>query len=157
VDWVGAQFGGIFLAAGDSVCDWLVDPITLHELFTNPTLMTSRVVAAADSNTNQTDELAGFGFGLIEWMAKDNELPAICPDVFRDSDLDWILRQVFMQPAFGPVGITALNLVLDLQFASAAKRRLETGASILMVASNSADFGSAGYRYSVDVRCLIKE
>jgi hypothetical protein len=62
-----------------------------------------------------------------------------------------------MQPAFGPVGITALNLVLDLQFASAAKRRLETGASILMVASNSADFGSAGYRFTVDVRCLIKE
>ncbi len=160
LDWIGAQYGGLNLAALQTVCDWLITPAELAEAFTNPTLMASRVVANAKMvGGPESDLIGGFGFGLIEWMQPIRPgffgVPD-CPDVFRDQDLDWILRQVFMVASEIQTG-TILSLNLDEQYASKARRRLETGSGILMVASNSADVGTNLYNWSVDARCLIKE
>jgi hypothetical protein len=126
--------------------------------FTNPTLMASRVFFQARQTSGEyTSLLGGIGIGLIEWMAADDELPLICPDVFVDMDLDWILRQVF-PVALGTPSATMWTVAIDNQTVSQAKRRLETGASILIVVSNSSDFaGGARYNTVADVRCLIKE
>jgi hypothetical protein len=152
MDWVGAQWGG-FQAEG-TICDWVVDPVDMADLFTDPTLMVSRCVYTfRQGATAPGISIGAVGFGLIEWQSTANELPIICPDVFIDSDLDWILRQVFPVPAGSPGG-TIWNVVLDDQFTSAAKRRLETGASILMC-STIIDVPSGNF--SADIRCLIKE
>jgi hypothetical protein len=166
MDWIGAQYGGFVFNQGQvgpdtiaSVCDWLIDPLQLSEQFTNPTLMASRVVVQAQLQNSALDLVDGFGFGLIEWSGKLNSgqpTQSKCPDVFRDSEMDWILRQVFMV-APGTSIYSNYSLVLDEQYMSKAKRRLETGSGILMVASTSSDQLADGYTFSADVRCLIKE
>jgi hypothetical protein len=159
MDWIGAQYGGSSLGPNQRACDWLITPKQLAEGFTNPTLMASRVVCAARSNSGEGDLIGGFGFGLIEWMepirAGFGTPPLSCPDVFRDQDLDWILRQVFTNPFLNPASL--FTLALDEQYSSKARRRLETGSGILMVVSNSADVGVNQYAWSADARCLIKE
>jgi hypothetical protein len=164
MDWIGAQYGGLVFNNGQtggitkaSVCDWLIDPEQLSEQFTNPTLMATRVVFTARSDHPALDFVDGIAFGLIEWSGKlSNITPTFCPDVFRDAEMDWVLRQVFMAAPGNPVG-TVYSVVLDEQYMSKAKRRLETGSGLLMVVSTSTDILNEGYSFSTDVRCLIKE
>jgi hypothetical protein len=160
MDWIGAQFGGSVIGGFlNATCDWLISPEEIDAQFTNPTLMASRVVTAVRQDNQSTDLIDGFGFGLIEWSGKlDPQFgqPQYCPDVFRDSEMDWILRQVFMFPVGQPAAAIT-SVILDEQYMSKAKRRIETGNGILMVASNSSDSPGDTNRFSADVRCLIKE
>jgi hypothetical protein len=121
--------------------------------------MASRVVSAVRQVNESTDFVDGYGFGLIEWSGNlNNPFTGLfpCPDVLRDSEMDWILRQVFMFPPNQPAG-SITSVILDEQYMSKAKRRIETGNGILMVASSSSDSIGDSYTFSADVRCLIKE
>jgi hypothetical protein len=156
MDWIEGQFGVIELTPSESVCGWLITPTEIADLFTNPTLMVTRAVAAARHIGEEFDPLAAVGFGLIEYSGPDN--PGFgfeCPHVFFDADFDWIIRQVFPVP----VGVAGERLFvnLDLQYMSQAKRRIETGNGLLMVFSSSNAIGFSTYDATVDVRCLIKE
>jgi hypothetical protein len=94
------------------------------------------------------------GVGIIEWMAAQDVLPAICPDVFFDTDFDWICREVFPIPELSGINtIFEAATVMDTDHISQAKRRLETGSGLLAVYTVK----NAAITFATDVRCLIKE
>jgi hypothetical protein len=152
MDWIAAQYAGT-VGASASVCSWMILPDDLANIFTNPTLMVSRVVCAMRSISAHVNAQGGLACGLIEWSSVNNALPLICPSVFLDADYDWILRQVFESPT-NTLGGTVFTLALDEQYMSKARRRLETGNSLLMVVSNDTN---DAVTFSSDWRCLIKE
>jgi hypothetical protein len=112
-------------------------------------------MSASINNFMGTSQLSFLSCGLIEWLAADNELPLVCPHPTLDADLDWIQRTVYPVSYGSPAG-SEYTLAFSENGFSQAKRRLETGASILMVlAWESTQFSSANL--TMDVRCLIKE
>jgi outer membrane receptor protein involved in Fe transport len=152
MDWVSLQYGAQ-LNGGTSVCNWVVLPSELADIFTDPTLMASRAVFSARTSGVQFNLQGNIGYGLIEWSSVDDALPNPCPDVFIDGDFDWIQRIVFGAPQNSDAG-SLFTTILDEQYMSKAKRRLETNNSLLAVVSN--DTG-AFITTTLDLRCLIKE
>ncbi len=157
VDWIAAQSRAVLNAyqfGNLSQCDWVISPLEVAAQFTNPTLMATRM----KTMVNKTDGIGAsfasqnlMGVGLIEWMAADDILPAVCPDVFLDADFDWIIRQVW--PIAGGVVEYQGEVFFDDEYKSSAKRRLETGSGILVVFTNENVSGA----FQSDIRCLIKE
>jgi hypothetical protein len=155
VDWIGAQARATLNASGGgsfNICDWIISPLEVAAQFTNPTLMATRMKSAVYQYTGITFQAqTTASIGIIEWMGAEDVLPALCPDPTLDTDYDWIIRQVFPIPSFfaGYEG----EVYLDTDHISQAKRRLETGAGLLICFSVE----NVAITFQSDVRCLIKE
>jgi hypothetical protein len=151
MDWVSTTlFANTF---GSVVCDWILTPDETAGIFTDPTLMTTRLRSAIRTYTAApANAIAVVAIGIIAWDGIEDFGPAICPDPIVDGDYDWIMRQAYPVPPF-TLQEYELHTEIDTEYASQAKRRLPTGTGLLWSVSTS----SIGATLAADIRCLIKE
>jgi hypothetical protein len=159
MDWVGAQAraqlnNGAFTGTS-ALCGWILTPEDAAKQFTNPTLMATRMKTAVNLYTGASfvGDFCFAAVGLIEWSGLDALVPALSPDPILDTDFDWIIRHVFPVPALTGAGQYDNEVTMDTEYTSQAKRRLETSSGLLLCFAVE----GAGFTFSADVRCLIKE
>ena len=160
MDWIVGDMDSTSSQAANPTpfCDWLCDPVTMAEQFTDPTLMATRVAIHAAPQSSPPSSLHGFGFGIIAWnFATDAAGAALmpqCPRLFGDTcqDEDWIFK--WLSPRVTGDDSVSGNGGADSVIESKARRRLGNDKGILLVVQT---MGSIAFDYHAHVRCLIKE
>ena len=156
MDWQGATMNGTTsLTIDEIVGNFIVLPSTLHEQYTDPTLVRTRGSVLLNSGTTTTSG-TNF-FGIIEWPGEGGEdtLPAgpELPSPRDDPELDWIWwRGYAVRTGTGDVGANGRDKEFEID--SKAMRKIETGHGILMVAHNG---GQTQGAFWASVRCLFKQ
>jgi hypothetical protein len=158
MDWECSQVSGNVFA-GNVESGWVVDPDTVREDYTDPTLMATRQFCNATIVQRPT---ASFFYeygaiGLIRWDQMDAGLVLNPPGPLRNCDADWIVRIVFPFHTLQPIGTAIGANIFDNTHLSKAKRRLGSNSGILCVFEVASTAAGAQLAFGIDARCLIKE
>jgi hypothetical protein len=158
MDWECAQLSTTVFG-GNLEAGWIVDPETVRQDYTDPTLMATRQFSLASlktiNNTNPFFEYAAIG--IIRWDHTDSTVPLNAPGPLRNCDADWIVRIVFLIAPATAIGSNLSSNIFDNTHLSKAKRRLGNNSGILACFETAATAGNYSVAFGLDARCLIKE
>ena len=134
----------------------MVLPSELESEYVDPTLLATRLCSGIRVTTSPTGAVSGVAIGVIAWDDVNDTVPAAAdaPGPYRDSDLDWIARQVACIPVGTPAG-TQYESADGFSYLSKARRKL--GASRGILCTVEASGTSIVVNVSLDVRCLLQQ